>query len=69
MAVQEMGPGIWGAPSPDGRYLAILGKVVNGNVWIIKGFWPAGWSATVHSSTGKRHADRDLRLLANNCST
>ena len=29
---------IWGVPSPDGRYLAILGDVVNSNVWMIEGF-------------------------------
>jgi eukaryotic-like serine/threonine-protein kinase len=30
--------GIWGVPSPDGRYLAILGSVTNSNVWMIEGF-------------------------------
>ena len=31
--------GIWGMPSPDGRYLAILGgDVINSNVWIVEGF-------------------------------
>jgi Tol biopolymer transport system component len=27
-----------GVPSPDGRYLAILGVVANGNVWLLEGF-------------------------------
>jgi Tol biopolymer transport system component/DNA-binding winged helix-turn-helix (wHTH) protein len=29
---------IWADPSPDGRYLAILGFVTNANVWMIEGF-------------------------------
>jgi len=29
---------IWGVPSPDGRYLAILGEVNNSNVWMFEGF-------------------------------
>ena len=29
---------IWGVPSPDGRYLAILGGVTNANVWMLEGF-------------------------------
>jgi Tol biopolymer transport system component len=29
---------IWGVPSPDGRYLAILGSVYNSNVWMLEGF-------------------------------
>jgi Tol biopolymer transport system component len=29
---------IWGVPSPDGRYLAILGEVINSNVWMVQGF-------------------------------
>jgi Tol biopolymer transport system component/DNA-binding winged helix-turn-helix (wHTH) protein len=32
------GNAIWGMPSPDGRYLAILGEVINSNVWMIEGF-------------------------------
>jgi hypothetical protein len=32
------GRAIWGTPSPDGRYLAILGEVMNSNVWMIEGF-------------------------------
>jgi Tol biopolymer transport system component len=32
------GYAIWGMPSPDGRYLAILGEVINSNVWMIEGF-------------------------------
>ncbi|HXX22892.1 MAG TPA: protein kinase [Terriglobia bacterium] len=32
------GGGIWGTPSPDGRYLAILGHVENSNVWMLEGF-------------------------------
>ena len=37
---QVKGPGesIWGVPSPDGRYLAIVGGVYNSNVWMIEGF-------------------------------
>jgi Tol biopolymer transport system component len=30
--------GTWGVPSPDGRYLAVLGGVFNSNVWMIEGF-------------------------------
>ena len=30
--------GIWGIPSPDGRYLAILGTASNSNVWMLEGF-------------------------------
>jgi len=29
---------IWGVPSPDGRYLAILGTTSNSNVWMLEGF-------------------------------
>jgi serine/threonine protein kinase len=29
---------IWGYPSPDGRYLAIEGAVMNSNVWMVEGF-------------------------------
>jgi Tol biopolymer transport system component len=29
---------IWGVPSPDGRYLAIRGDVINSNVWMVEGF-------------------------------
>jgi eukaryotic-like serine/threonine-protein kinase len=29
---------IWGVPSPDGRYLAILGDVTNSNAWMLEGF-------------------------------
>jgi Tol biopolymer transport system component len=29
---------IWGIPSPDGRYLAILGQVRKANVWMLEGF-------------------------------
>ena len=32
------GSNIWGVPSPDGRYLAILGSVTNSNVWMLAGF-------------------------------
>ena len=28
---------IWGVPSPDGRYLAIMGNVTNSNVWMVEG--------------------------------
>jgi hypothetical protein len=28
----------YGVPSPDGRYLAILGSVYNSNVWMLEGF-------------------------------
>jgi len=27
-----------GVPSPDGRYLAILGTLINSNVWMLEGF-------------------------------
>jgi hypothetical protein len=30
---------IWGVPSPDGRYLAILDWVFIGNVWMLEGFY------------------------------
>jgi eukaryotic-like serine/threonine-protein kinase len=29
---------IWGIPSRDGRYLAILGDVTNSNIWMLEGF-------------------------------
>ena len=29
---------VWGVPSTDGRYLAILGSVNNSNVWMLEGF-------------------------------
>ncbi len=29
---------VWAIPSPDGRYLAILGDGVNSNVWMLTGF-------------------------------
>jgi len=29
---------IWGIPSPDGRYLAILAQVTISNVWMVEGF-------------------------------
>jgi eukaryotic-like serine/threonine-protein kinase len=32
------GGDIWSVPSPDGRYLAIMGRVVNSNVWMLEGF-------------------------------
>jgi hypothetical protein len=32
------GGNIWGVPSPDGRYLAIRGDVINSNVWMLEGF-------------------------------
>ena len=28
----------WGVPSPDGRYLAILGSTINSNAWLLEGF-------------------------------
>lgn len=28
----------WGIPSPDGRYLAIMGDVANSNVWMLENF-------------------------------
>jgi eukaryotic-like serine/threonine-protein kinase len=28
----------WGVPSPDGRYLAICGDVIDSNVWMLEGF-------------------------------
>jgi Tol biopolymer transport system component len=28
---------VWGVPSPDGRYLAILGHVMNSNAWMLEG--------------------------------
>lgn len=35
---KEGGGNIWGIPSPDGRYLAVLGGGVNSNVWMVEGF-------------------------------
>jgi Tol biopolymer transport system component len=37
---QQKGVGfaIFGVPSPDGRYLAILGAVTNSSVWMVEGF-------------------------------
>ena len=36
---QKGGAGqIWGVPSPDGRYLAVLGSVLDSSVWMIEGF-------------------------------
>jgi len=32
------GGGIWGVPSPDGRYVAIGALVTNSNVWMLEGF-------------------------------
>jgi serine/threonine protein kinase len=32
------GYGIWGIPSPDGRYIAALRDVGNSNVWMLEGF-------------------------------
>jgi len=32
------GSRIYGIPSPDGRYLAIGGAVINSNVWMVEGF-------------------------------
>jgi len=29
---------VWSIPSPDGRYLAIMGVVYNSNVWMLEGF-------------------------------
>lgn len=29
---------IWGVPSPDGRYIAILGGTLSANVWMVEGF-------------------------------
>jgi serine/threonine protein kinase len=31
-------PGTWGAPSPDGHYLAILGGIQDRNVWMLENF-------------------------------
>jgi hypothetical protein len=33
-----IGRTIWGVPSPDGRYLAILGEAMNSNIWMLEGF-------------------------------
>jgi Tol biopolymer transport system component len=29
---------VWGIPSPNGRYLAIEGGVINSNIWMLQGF-------------------------------
>ncbi len=31
-------PGIWGIPSPDGRYLAVLGGTTDSNAWLMENF-------------------------------
>jgi WD40 repeat protein len=28
----------WAPPSPDGRHLAVLGQIVNSNLWMLEGF-------------------------------
>jgi hypothetical protein len=33
---QTWGRGIWGVPSPDGKYLAILGSTMDSNVWLLE---------------------------------
>lgn len=33
-----LGGTLFGIPSPDGRYIAILGGAVNSNVWMLEGF-------------------------------
>jgi hypothetical protein len=35
---QKSAPYTWGVPSPDGRYLAILGVEFNGNMWMVENF-------------------------------
>lgn len=30
--------GIWGEPSPDGRYLAIMTEMMDSNLWTVEGF-------------------------------
>ena len=35
---KSMHGGIWGVPSPDGRYIVIGGEVTNSNVWMLEGF-------------------------------
>ncbi len=35
---KSMHGGIWGVPSPDGRYVVIGGDVTNSNVWMLEGF-------------------------------
>ncbi len=32
------GSDVWGIPSPDGRYIAILGHAANSNAWMLEGF-------------------------------
>jgi serine/threonine protein kinase/Tol biopolymer transport system component len=32
------GGDVWGIPSPDRRYLALMGEVENSNVWMVEGF-------------------------------
>jgi hypothetical protein len=29
---------VWGVPSPDGRYIAILAGALSSNVWMLEGF-------------------------------
>jgi DNA-binding winged helix-turn-helix (wHTH) protein/Tol biopolymer transport system component len=33
-----VGGSIWGVPSPDGRYIALVGDVINSNVWMVQDF-------------------------------
>ena len=35
---QEGGVGTLGIPSPDGRYLAIMGWTLNSNIWMMENF-------------------------------
>jgi Tol biopolymer transport system component len=35
---QRSSPLTWGVPSPNGRYLALLGQEFNGNMWMIENF-------------------------------
>ena len=35
---QKSGSLTWGVPSPNGRYLAVLGQDFNGNMWMIENF-------------------------------
>jgi len=35
---QDYYPQTWGAPSPDGRHLAILGGTQDRNVWMLENF-------------------------------
>ena len=43
----------WGVPSPDGRWLAMLGSTHENNVWVLEGFMSAAGSMSRWMSNGR----------------